>query len=431
FNGQWRDPVTGWYHLGNGYRVYNPVLKCFHSPDAWSPFISGDVNAYAYCNGDPINHIDPSGHLSIFGHEISDRDVAIIGVGIGVGIAVGILTAGAGFAVVVGASIAAGALSDVATGAAYDLASGKSPTWESVGTDALYGAVGGLLGEVAGKALEGVGRGVASGFKASARRVSKAVGRSGSFSPSAELRSSMRMRNLHAQPLGTPPEVLPVVFDNMLARPGNIGWMTHGGETGTLLGRNGFHRASVVAREDILPALQRLQEELAPGTRMEPVFTLMACHGYESGAGFAVSQVLGQECSLSDFRSGGRGLGSSSRRLTLRYPFKMRELSPRLPGQESNIMVHFSPLVSEFSGHLLLQFIALCDRTASKSSDDLKLYFGPEFRLLRSCAADRLKESLRSNSCNIHTARSRPNPGWALSYYDLFAQCIKLLESSN
>ncbi|TRX93351.1 hypothetical protein FHL15_005626 [Xylaria flabelliformis] len=297
FNGQWRDPVTGWYHLGNGYRVYNPVLKCFHSPDAWSPFISGDVNAYAYCSGDPINHIDPSGHLSIFGHEISDRDVAIIGVGIGVGIAVGILTAGAGFAVVVGASIAAGALSDVATGAAYDWASGKSPTWESVGTDALYGAVGGLLGEVAGKALEGVGRGVASGFKASARRVSKAVGRSGSFSPSAELRSSMRMRNLYAHPLGTPPEVLPVVFDNMLARPGNIGWMTHGGETGMLLGRNGFHRASVVAREDILPALQRLQEELAPGTRMEPVFTLMACHGYESGAGFAVSQVLGQEIS--------------------------------------------------------------------------------------------------------------------------------------
>jgi len=62
FNGQWRDRLTGCYHLGNGYRVYNPKLMRFNSPDNLSPFSLGGINAYAYCGADPINNIDPSGH---------------------------------------------------------------------------------------------------------------------------------------------------------------------------------------------------------------------------------------------------------------------------------------------------------------------------------------------------------------------------------
>lgn len=64
FNGQLLDPGTGWYLLGNGYRVYNPVLMRFHSPDSLSPFEGGGINPYAYCLGDPINRCDPSGHIS-------------------------------------------------------------------------------------------------------------------------------------------------------------------------------------------------------------------------------------------------------------------------------------------------------------------------------------------------------------------------------
>ncbi|VVP40731.1 hypothetical protein PS862_04867 [Pseudomonas fluorescens] len=41
FNGERRDPVTGHYHLGNGYRQFNPVLMRFTSPDSWSPFGEG------------------------------------------------------------------------------------------------------------------------------------------------------------------------------------------------------------------------------------------------------------------------------------------------------------------------------------------------------------------------------------------------------
>jgi RHS repeat-associated protein len=63
FNGERPDPVTGHYLLGNGYRAFNPVLMRFNSPDSWSPFGEGGLNAYAYCVGDPVNQEDRSGHM--------------------------------------------------------------------------------------------------------------------------------------------------------------------------------------------------------------------------------------------------------------------------------------------------------------------------------------------------------------------------------
>ena len=65
FNGEWRDELTGCYVLGNGSRVYHPVLMRFCSPDTLSPFDKGGVNAYAYCSGDPLNWQDPSGHVRL------------------------------------------------------------------------------------------------------------------------------------------------------------------------------------------------------------------------------------------------------------------------------------------------------------------------------------------------------------------------------
>ena len=63
FNGERRDPLTGWYFLGNGYRAFNTVLMRFNSPDSWSPFGKGGLNAYGYCVGDPVNRSDPTGHF--------------------------------------------------------------------------------------------------------------------------------------------------------------------------------------------------------------------------------------------------------------------------------------------------------------------------------------------------------------------------------
>lgn len=78
FNGERTDPITGVYHLGNGYRAYNPRLMRFHCPDSMSPFGDGGINPYVYCAGDPINHTDPSGHMS--GQQISS--VVLGGIGI-------------------------------------------------------------------------------------------------------------------------------------------------------------------------------------------------------------------------------------------------------------------------------------------------------------------------------------------------------------
>jgi len=65
FNGQKPDSVTGGYLLGNGNRLYSPVLKRFTRADTLSPFEEGGLNAYCYCEGDPINYHDPLGQSSL------------------------------------------------------------------------------------------------------------------------------------------------------------------------------------------------------------------------------------------------------------------------------------------------------------------------------------------------------------------------------
>lgn len=61
YNGQLHEPFGAWQALGNGHRIYNPVLMRFHSADDESPFARGGINAYAYCGLDPINHADQDG----------------------------------------------------------------------------------------------------------------------------------------------------------------------------------------------------------------------------------------------------------------------------------------------------------------------------------------------------------------------------------
>ncbi|MDR6433174.1 RHS repeat-associated core domain-containing protein [Brucella pseudogrignonensis] len=62
YNGQRKSDLLDGYHLGNGYRLYQPSLRRFTSPDSMSPFGAGGINSYAYCAGDPINNTDPTGH---------------------------------------------------------------------------------------------------------------------------------------------------------------------------------------------------------------------------------------------------------------------------------------------------------------------------------------------------------------------------------
>ncbi|HEY4294175.1 RHS repeat-associated core domain-containing protein [Luteibacter sp.] len=59
YAGELLEHDTGWYLLGQ--RPYSPVLRRFLAPDPSSPFGDGGGNRYAYCNGDPVNRIDPTG----------------------------------------------------------------------------------------------------------------------------------------------------------------------------------------------------------------------------------------------------------------------------------------------------------------------------------------------------------------------------------
>lgn len=86
FTGESLESATGLYHLGNGYRAYNPMLMRFLQPDGSSPFDGGGINPYAYCLGDPINFNDHSGHIS---------DAAIVGITLGaIGLVASIFTFG-------------------------------------------------------------------------------------------------------------------------------------------------------------------------------------------------------------------------------------------------------------------------------------------------------------------------------------------------
>jgi RHS repeat-associated protein len=64
FHGEVSMMGSAHYPLGNGYRLYNPVLMRFHKPDSLTPFGPGGLNAYAYCTGDPVNYKDSTGHMS-------------------------------------------------------------------------------------------------------------------------------------------------------------------------------------------------------------------------------------------------------------------------------------------------------------------------------------------------------------------------------
>ena len=81
YRGYYYDSDTGLYYLNSRY--YSPKWHRFISPDDTSyldPETVNGLNQYCYCNNDPVNYADPSGHLAFF------VVTAIVGAALGLGI---------------------------------------------------------------------------------------------------------------------------------------------------------------------------------------------------------------------------------------------------------------------------------------------------------------------------------------------------------
>jgi len=157
FNGEQLDSVTGLYLLGNGYRAYSPTLMRFLAPDSMSPFGAGGLNAYSYCLGDPVNRVDPTGHISW---------QSILGIGASIlGIVASVLTMGAAtpWAVAaLGLAVASG-LASIASEVVNELAPGSQ--------------TGEILGWISfGLGLASLGAGLAAGAKAAVNAGRKLAG---------------------------------------------------------------------------------------------------------------------------------------------------------------------------------------------------------------------------------------------------------------
>ncbi|WP_051303352.1 RHS repeat-associated core domain-containing protein [Psychromonas aquimarina] len=192
FNGERKDPATGLYHLGNGYRVYNPGLMRFHAADSMSPFGKGGVNAYAYCLGDPVNLRDSTGHFAFLPILVGVIVGAVVGAAVSataegvkvavsggsfdwkqvaIGAAIGAISGGFG-AGAIGAktSVQVGlAVTDaVVSGAAdFGLSVATGSSLKSAGINAGIGASIGLVTFGAGMGVGKVSKSLSSGWKKS------------------------------------------------------------------------------------------------------------------------------------------------------------------------------------------------------------------------------------------------------------------------
>ena len=137
YRGYYYDSETGFYFLNARY--YNPEWRRFISPDDTvyiDPETPNGLNLYCYCNNDPINYADPSGHFMIS---------TAVAVGFWIGLAVGTI-----------AGATAGGI------IAHNIAEDRGAEgWELLGWTALGILGGGLLGGVSGAAIgSSIGYGV-------------------------------------------------------------------------------------------------------------------------------------------------------------------------------------------------------------------------------------------------------------------------------
>ncbi len=164
FIGEREDEVAGLMYLNARY--YDPELAMFIQPDWFEVTKPGvGTNRYSYSFNDPINKMDPSGNVGVFGGfvgaiagiavqgaiDVYNGELSSKGAYAGAAVAGAIAgaTAGLGTGVAI-AGGAAGGAAGVATDAVVD---GENLSATDVAVGAAVGALGGAAGDLVGKTV--------------------------------------------------------------------------------------------------------------------------------------------------------------------------------------------------------------------------------------------------------------------------------------
>ncbi|KAI0009548.1 hypothetical protein F4779DRAFT_640391 [Xylariaceae sp. FL0662B] len=157
FGQEFTDQTSGLVYLRSRY--YSPKHMAFISMDR-----NHQENRYAYCDGDPINNIDPLGQswLSILGLVTGAIVAGIVSFGVGFVVEAGLAVLGATELIAsTAAAVIGGAAGNVAGGAVTAAITGTKYTVKEALIDAGVGAIGGL----AGKAVEPYAKGFSAWVK--------------------------------------------------------------------------------------------------------------------------------------------------------------------------------------------------------------------------------------------------------------------------
>ena len=173
YRGYYYDSDTGLYYCNARY--YSPKWRRFISPDDTSyldPENVNGLNLYCYCNNDPVNYCDPSGHMP----EWLSNTLKVIGaVGIVIGVtALTVATAGVA-AYLLGASAAM--IGVVTTGAAIG---GLVAGGLEIGMQIYENGIGGMnLGAVAIESFSGAVYGAITGVSSATTSAALRLGMRG------------------------------------------------------------------------------------------------------------------------------------------------------------------------------------------------------------------------------------------------------------
>ncbi|SEO62343.1 RHS repeat-associated core domain-containing protein [Luteibacter sp. UNC138MFCol5.1] len=280
FAGEVPTPRSNWYLLGA--RVYSPALRRFLSPDPFSPFDRGGLNRYAYCGGDPIGRIDPSGQswlniaLGIVGVAAAAVAAVISG-----GTAIAALGATAGS---LASAVSTPTVLAFSAVAAVDIVSLVAEAGNTVATITDNESLASIFGTISlATGALGAAAGLASVAKSTAKAVKASLAHRNFVANVAASGGSAAKASAASQPLSgvfplhvvAPPHIPTSKFNPRTYSQLNPKW--HGSTKGAAT-----HYA-VDTEVNIVEIIQRVNElalNLPPGGNGTPVYLYGGTHGY-------------------------------------------------------------------------------------------------------------------------------------------------------